>query len=167
MDKKISIVVIIVLLLVVAGLSAYLFFELSQREETPPPEETMTVKVFFNNSKMGDNYDCNQVVAVNRTIPKTTAVARAALEQLFAGPTQAELAEGYFTSINSGVIIQSLTIDDGTARADFNEQLEFQIGGSCRVAAIRAQIRETLEQFPTVTNVIISINGRTEDILQP
>jgi len=35
------------------------------------------------------------------------------------------------------------------------------------VAAIRAQIRETLKQFPTVDEVIISIDGRTEDILQP
>ena len=34
-------------------------------------------------------------------------------------------------------------------------------------AAIRVQITETLEQFPTVDSVIISIDGRTEDILQP
>jgi len=45
--------------------------------------------------------------------------------------------------------------------------LEFQVGGSCRVAAISAQIMETLKQFPTVKDVIISINSRTEDILQP
>lgn len=50
---------------------------------------------------------------------------------------------------------------------DFDERLEFQVGGSCRVAAISAQIRETLKQFPQVKEVIISINGRTEDILQP
>jgi len=35
------------------------------------------------------------------------------------------------------------------------------------VTAIRAQITETLKQFPTVENVVISIDGRTEDILQP
>jgi hypothetical protein len=35
------------------------------------------------------------------------------------------------------------------------------------VAAISAQIRETLKQFSTVKGVIISIDGRTEDILQP
>ncbi|PIP22172.1 MAG: hypothetical protein COX38_02115, partial [Candidatus Nealsonbacteria bacterium CG23_combo_of_CG06-09_8_20_14_all_39_25] len=48
-----------------------------------------------------------------------------------------------------------------------DEQLEFQVGGSCKVSAIRAQITQTLKQFPTVDEVVISINGRTEDILQP
>ncbi|MBU3925210.1 GerMN domain-containing protein, partial [Patescibacteria group bacterium] len=56
---------------------------------------------------------------------------------------------------------------NGIAKVDFDERLEFQAGGSCRVAAIRAEITETLKQFPTVNNVVISINGRTEDILQP
>jgi spore germination protein GerM len=65
------------------------------------------------------------------------------------------------------VRIQSLTIENGVAKVDFDEQLEFQVGGSCRVVAIRVQIIETLKQFPTVNSVIISINGRTEYILQP
>ncbi len=131
-------------------------------------EETMTVKVFFGNSIFDPEVlDCQKNFAVERTIPKTLAVARAALEQLLAGPTDAEKVEGYFTSINQGVKIQSLTIEDGVARVDFDEQLEFQVGGSCRVAAIASQIRETLKQFSTVTDVVISINGRTEDILQP
>jgi spore germination protein GerM len=60
-----------------------------------------------------------------------------------------------------------LTIEDGVAKVDFNEQLEYEVSGSCRVSAIRAQITETLKQFPTVKEVIISIDGRTEDILQP
>jgi spore germination protein GerM len=51
--------------------------------------------------------------------------------------------------------------------ADFNERLEYQVGGSCRVSAIRAQISETLKQFPTIKDVIILINGRKEDVLQP
>lgn len=131
-------------------------------------EETMTVKVFFGNSVFDPEIlDCQKNFAVERVIPKTVAVARAALEQLLAGPTDAEKEEGYFTSINPDVKIQSLTIEDDVARVDFNEQLEYQVGGSCRVAAIASQIRETLKQFPTVNDVTISINGRTEDILQP
>ncbi len=131
-------------------------------------EETMTVKVFFGNSIFDPEVmDCQKNFAVERTIPKTVAVARAALEQLLVGPTEEEKTEGYFTSINPGVKIQSLAIADGIVNVDFDEQLEFQVGGSCRVAAIASQIRETLKQFPTVTDVVISIDGRTEDILQP
>ena len=78
-----------------------------------------------------------------------------------------EKEQGFLTNINEGVKIQSLVIEEGIAKVDFDEQLEYQVGGSCRVEAIRAEITETLKQFETVSDVIISINGRTEDILQP
>ncbi|MDD3614184.1 MAG: GerMN domain-containing protein [Candidatus Pacebacteria bacterium] len=129
--------------------------------------QTMTVKAFFNNNQFDPEYSCTAVFPVERKIVKTSAVARAALEELLKGPTDEEKEEGFFTSINPDVKIQSLKIENGTAYVDFNEQLEFQVGGSCRVSAIRAQITETLKQFPSINNIIISINGRTEDILQP
>jgi spore germination protein GerM len=66
-----------------------------------------------------------------------------------------------------GVKVQSLSIEGGVARVDLSEELEEGVGGSCMVASITAQITETLKQFPTVDSVIISIDGRTEDILQP
>lgn len=129
--------------------------------------EAITVKAYFNNSKMDPEFSCNKVFPVERVVPKTLAVGRAALEELLKGVSDLEKDAGFFTSINSGVKIQSLTIENGVAKVDFNEQLEFQVGGSCRVSAIRAEITETLKQFPTVSSVVISINGRTEDILQP
>jgi len=132
-----------------------------------PQEEYMTVKAFFNNSEMDPEFSCNKVFPVEREILKTEAVARAALTELLKGPTEAEKTQGFFTSINLGVKIQQLTIEKGLAKVDFDEQLEFQVGGSCRVSAIRAEITQTLKQFPTVNSVIISINNRTEDILQP
>ena len=129
--------------------------------------ETIKVKVYFNNNEMDPEFSCNKVFPVEREIPKTQAVARAALEELLKGATDKEKSENFFTSINPEVKIQSLVIEDRTAKVDFDEQLEFQVGGSCRVSAIRAQITGTLKQFSTVDDVIISINGRIEDILQP
>ena len=131
--------------------------------------EFMTVKIFLSDSHfMGEPYfDCSQTIAVERQVPKTLAVTKTAIEALLRGATQEEINQGFVSNINSGVRIQSLIIENSIAKVDFDEQLEFQVGGSCRVAAIRAQITETLKQFPTVDNVIISIDGRTEDILQP
>jgi len=129
--------------------------------------QTTKVKVFFNNNNLDPEVSCNKVFSTEREILKTQTTARAALEELLAGPTFKEQSDGYFTNINSGVKIQSLTITGGVARVDFDETLEQAVGGSCRVAAIRAQITQTLKQFSTVKSVIISINGRTEDILQP
>ncbi len=126
------------------------------------------IKVFFNNSKMDPEASCNKVFPTEREIEKIEAIGSAAIWQLLAGPTEQEKAAGFFTSINENVKMQSLEIDqNSTAKVDFDSQLENGVGGSCRVSAIRAQITETLKQFPTIKNVVISINGRTEDILQP
>lgn len=131
------------------------------------PTNNIKLKIFFNNNNLDPEITCTKVFAADRQVPKTEAVARVALEQLLAGPSQREKAQGYSTSINPGVKIQKLEITNGAAKVDFNEVLDQAVGGSCRVTAIRAQITETLKQFATVKNVIISINGRTEDILQP
>ncbi len=130
-------------------------------------QETMKVQAYFNNNKLDPQISCNKVFPVEREISKTSATARAALEELLKGPTNKEKSDGFFTSINPGVKIQSLRIENGTAYVDFDETLEQAVGGSCKVSAIRAQITQTLKQFSSVKNVVISINGRTEDILQP
>lgn len=129
--------------------------------------DTSVVKVFYNNSNLDPEISCNKVFAAERVIAKTLSPARKALELLLEEPSQNEKNNGFSTSINPGVTIQGLTITGGLAKVDFDEKLEEGIGGSCRVSAIRAQITETLKQFSTVKSVIISINGRTEDILQP
>ncbi len=129
--------------------------------------ETIKINAYFNNDKLDPEFSCNKVFPVEREIAKTQAVARAAIEELLGGVTEKEKSDGYLTNINSGVKLNTVTIENGVAKADFDPQLEYQVGGSCRVAAIRAQITETLKQFPTVQDVVISINGRTEDILQP
>jgi len=130
--------------------------------------ETMMIKAFFPNSKKDpEMLDCAKVYPIERRIPKTVATARMAIEELLAGPDRVEVEAGYISSINSGVKINKLTISDGFAKIDFDNTLEAGVGGSCRVLSIRSQITETLKQFNTVKTVIISIDGRTDDILQP
>ncbi|KKW42706.1 MAG: hypothetical protein UY92_C0004G0042 [Candidatus Magasanikbacteria bacterium GW2011_GWA2_56_11] len=133
------------------------------------PAGDTTLRVYFGNSQLlgpGQD-DCATVFPVERRVSSTLAVARAAVQELLQGPTAQEKAAGYTSSLNPGAQVQKLVISFGQAYIDFDEQLQFQVGGSCRVAAIRAQIRETLKQFPSVEDVVISIDGRTEDILQP
>ncbi len=130
--------------------------------------ERMSVKVYFGNSvKNPETLDCALVYPVLREIPKRPDVGRAALLELLKGPTLEEKNEGFYTSVNPGVTLEKLTITNGVGTAKFDSELERAVGGSCRVTAIRAQIEETLKQFSTVKDVIISVDGRTKDILQP
>lgn len=131
-------------------------------------QELTTVKLFFSKFSEDNQTDCTTVFPVERTVEKTEGIARLAINLLLQGPTQEEKSQGYSTNINEGVTIKSINIDDkGTIKLDLDEQINYQLGGSCRVTAIRAQITETLKQFPTVKDVIISVEGQTEDILQP
>ena len=129
--------------------------------------ETTKIQVYFDNNQQNPAVDCSKVFPVERKIWKTPAVARAALVELLKGPTETEKEQGFKTTLPQGVEIKSLTIENGVAKADFNNQLQFQVGGACLVTFIRSQITETLKQFPTVESVVISVDGQTEDILQP
>jgi len=131
-------------------------------------DEMTTVNVYFGLETATSGTDpCDIVYPVIHSIPRVSGIARSAIEELLKGPTEEEIAEGYFTSLPEGVRLNRISIGDGEAQVDFSSNLEEQVGGSCRVTAIRAQITETLKQFPSVNRVIISINERTEDILQP
>ena len=128
-----------------------------------PKMETMQVSVFF--GKYGKD-ECENVSEIKRTVQKTQAPARSALEELLIGPYIKENAE-YFTNINSGVKIQSLTIENGVAKVDFSKELDENVAGSCRVLGVRSQIEKTLKQFTTVKSVVISVDGEVDEILQP
>ncbi len=129
--------------------------------------KTSTVKAFFSSSKLDPQGLCTKVFPIERNILKTKETAFISLTELLKGVTTAEKSSGYSTGIPEKVRFNSVSIKGGTAYVDFDEALQYQIGGSCRVSAIRAQITETLKQFSSVKNVVISINGRTDDILQP
>lgn len=169
-------VLIVIFVLIVAGLLVWawpgpLFYERpSEATTTPAVPKMMTVQVFFGNrlNDPGSLY-CERVYPTLRTVLETEAPARAALAELLAGPTEGETERGFFTAINDGVEVNFLEInpDNSTAYADFDGELEREVGGACRVTAIRTQLEETLKQFPTVDSVVLSVAGRTEDILQP
>lgn len=133
-------------------------------------QETTRVKVFFGNERFnrGDSpeFDCRAVYPVQRLIPKTLKVAEAAITELLKGPSETEREGGYYTNIPRGVILQKVFLENGILYVDFNTKLG-EGGGSCHMAALDSEITATGRQFSTVKEVKISINGRTEDILQP
>ncbi len=110
-----------------------------------------------------------ELVEVKRTIPHEPGISYpfAAINQLLNGPTEDESERGIFSMINPGTVVYDLTIEDGVAIVDFNEKLQEGVAGSASVMAIRNQIERTLLQFDDINEVVISINGESEEILQP
>lgn len=121
----------------------------------------------------------DQLVAEQRRIPRTPAIGRATLEALLQGPQQPGLTTAIPTPAEvqqypgreadwgDRVRLLGLTIEDGVATANFSQELRAYGGGSLRVQLIRQQITQTLQQFPTVQEVRIAIDGDTEGVLEP
>lgn len=132
------------------------------------PGEAMTVSAFFGNTIYNPNQiDCEKVYPVERKVKKDPKTATSALRELLKGPTLTESKEGFISSLNMGIELNKITVANGEVKVDFNSVLGEGVAGSCRVGQIRAQIESTLKQFPTITSVVISIDGVSEGILQP
>jgi germination protein M len=109
---------------------------------TPAPAQTTSLRVYF----LKDG----RVQPVARKVPKTQAVANAALTGVLTGPTTQEQNDlKLTTAIPAGDKTYSLAIEDGVARAELT-------GSYLRTAL--AQIVYTLTQFPTIKAV--EINGK-------
>ena len=141
----------------------------SDEDETKTSDEMTTLKVYFSDSKDNPDFDdCKKVRAVERKVPKTQGVAKAALNELFKGPTKEEMDDklsSFFTN-DSKDILKSITIKDGNAYVDLDKWVIQNLGAtttSCGGAGFSAQIETTLKQFPTIKNIFYSIEGNTTE----
>lgn len=175
---RISILSIVVVLI---GIASYVIYQYVY--------EKRKVKVYFVDKKLINippfevKGMVKPVTRNVRSIPKTEAVVKATIEELLKGPTSEEKAQGYMTAIPSQkeisrpvhprpysygrIKLLNLNIKNKKAYVDFSNELEAYGGGSLVAGLISWQIVKTLTQFPAVDKVKLSIEGRTEGILQP
>lgn len=113
------------------------------------------------------NGQCDSVYESEHFVKKSTEPIKQAIEELLAGPSEKDSQAGFTTSINDQVKILGISLNGGTLKIDFDKTIEQSVGGSCRVSAIRKQIEKTAKQFSGVKKVIIAVEGRVDDALQP
>ena len=123
---------------------------------------TTTVRAYF---ILGSFVDNAGLVPVLREIPKTKAVGAAAMEELLAGPNDAELSgrPAMYTTIPEGTRFLGLTIDNGVAMVNLSKEFESG-GGSASVLGRLAQVVYTLTQFPTVKSVQFQLDGEPVEV---
>jgi len=160
MFKKI--ILMLITIVVIRGIGYATFPSLNLEPLEP---EIMTIKVYFNNINFNPNLeDCSKVYLLNRIIPKTLEVAKAALKELFKGPTEEEKSQGYTSwfSKETQDILQSVKVKNGTAYVDLKDlrQMIPNASTSCGSAEFFAEVETTLQQFPTVAKVIFAIDGK-------
>jgi spore germination protein GerM len=128
-------------------------------------QQTMTIKLYFPNTRL-DKSDCPaKVHPIKRTIPKTAAVARAVLEQLFAGPTSREKARGFYSDFSEGTksLLISVNVKDEAAYVNLRNPTSTTGTGnfttSCGGSNFFGQVENTLKQFSSIKAVFYAIEG--------
>lgn len=127
------------------------------------PTATMTTRFYMLPPTVGN--DCSILEPVEATVPRSGLPVETSLRALLEmGPIMSSKR----TAIPQGTRLESLKVSGGTATVVFSPELQNYGGGSCNVQAIRSQIEQTLKQFSSVKNVVISVVGKTAaETLQP
>lgn len=140
-------------------------------------DDVMGVTLFFTNKAVMIERDCGATKPVLRMTLKTTAVADAALRELFKGVTTEEAAMGVTDGFSAEYLqgagynykdskdlidyYQGVSIENGIATVKFSQgAMAYLNAAICMQQIIKAPIEQTLLQFPTVSKVQYSVDGK-------
>lgn len=161
MSKRIQPGIILALIVATITLTAC-----SSAADAPP-----TVSVFFNHTTadglLDPGADCGAVFPLPRDIPPGTTgpagVAKAALDALFAGPTEAEQAQGYASSFSQATAdaVLGVAVEGDTAYVNLIDvrQIIPEVSAACGGQAFFAAVESTLRDAVDVENVVYAIEG--------
>jgi len=130
----------------------------STSAQPPAPNglKSMTVRLYF-------GYE-DRVMAVERTVPYSQAVATTAMTELLKGPSPAELKGlALHSEIPKGTALKGLTISKGVARVDLSGQFD-DGGGTLSVTMRIAQVVYTLAQYGTIDSVEFFMEGKKVEV---
>ena len=128
--------------------------------ETPGPSiaGSTIVRVYLIAAASGTTAD-PVIVPVLRGVPRTLAVASAAMSSLLAGPDpKLDAGISLATTIPTGTRLLGIALADGVATVDLSAEYASG-GGSASMFARLAQVVYTLTQFPTVASVRFELDG--------
>jgi hypothetical protein len=118
----------------------------------------MIVRAYF---VLGGEPGVVGLVPVLREVPKSTAVAKAAMTALLAGPTKSESGDRRIsTAIPDGTALLGVSAKNGVATVDLSTDFDSG-GGSASMQYRLAQVVYTLTQFSTIKSVVFQVDGET------
>jgi len=125
-------------------------------------------EVYFSNNKLDPEASCLKVFPISKPVGNEERSLLKNLEIMLQGPSEQDKEAGYFTNIPGNVKVKSVEKKGISVKVDLSNDIEKGMGGSCRVAAVRAQIVKTVLAFDkSIRSVVISVEGETETALQP
>jgi hypothetical protein len=129
--------------------------------------EKKTVTLYFNNTDLNPEAECDQVFPVEREISPEKDPLRAALQELFQGPTPSESEEGYtsFFSEETEDILIDVKVEGSTTYLNLQDiqGIVPGVSSSCGSQEFFAEVSQTVKaQAPNVEKVLYAIEGDPE-----
>jgi hypothetical protein len=135
--------------------------DVSAVQPSNPPTDVpggTLVKLAFIGLERGDVGCGDQVVLVDRAVARTGAPLRAALDALLAEHQRQVTSDHLYNALaESSLHVDSVSLQNGTATIGLAGRLS--LGGVCDDPRVEAQVRSTALQFPSVSDVRITLNG--------
>jgi hypothetical protein len=127
------------------------------------PVETMVIRAYY---VLNGEPGVTGLVPTLRVVPKTTGVARAAMEALLDSDKVRDTYPQLATAVPAGTKLLGISIKNGVATVDLSR--EFESGGGSASAMFRlGQVVYTLTQFSTVRSVLFQVEGETVTTFGP
>jgi hypothetical protein len=115
---------------------------------------------------LGGSQGVTGLVPTLRVVPKTSGVARAAMEALLDSASIRDAYAQLSTAIPAGTKLLDISIKNGVATVDLSR--EFASGGGSASSLLRlGQVVYTLTQFSTVRSVLFQVEGQTVTTFGP
>ena len=103
---------------------------------------------------------CASVVEADRLISASRSSVRSAIEEMIAGPVDAEKESGLRSAFPPETKIRALKFDNTAVSIDFSKELLSASGSTCSSSGLKAQLSAVLKQFPTVASYEFKIDGK-------
>lgn len=137
--------------------------EAGESEVRPEERGPVTLKLYFLDDTGGTPF----LRAEERTVPYTQAVARAALEELFKGPSA---GSGLTAVFPNTVRVLDVSVTDGICTVSVSKEIITDKAASGGAGAMveslaLASIANTLTEFPTVSKVKLLVEGKQSGVV--
>lgn len=135
----------------------------SESRATPAAGMASRVQMYLiaigDNGKSGKKVGCgDSLLGITRKIPPTMTPLTAVIRMEIRNHRQFYGRSGLYNALyQSRLDLQRATVVNGTATIHLTGKL--RLGGACDAPRIRAQLRHTALQFPTVQRVFVYVNG--------
>jgi germination protein M len=127
------------------------------------PVDTMIVRAYYT---FAGAPGVTGLVPTLRVVPKTSGVARAAMDALLDSGTITDRYPQISTAIPAGTKLLGITIKNGVATVDLSR--EFASGGGSASSFLRlGQVVYTVTQFSSVRSVLFQVEGQTVTTFGP